>query len=110
MKSFPFTFDQHPGHSCRLIQETGIMAADWTVRGTRGNKQFALANRSGLGCIVLMHTTDESLGPGRYTLITQQGENASILFWGNNNPVLPYIETVPIMLMESQQTPEWHLL
>ncbi len=87
------------------------MAAYWTVRGTRGNKQFALAYRSaGLGCIVLMHTTDESLGPGRYTLITQQGENASILFWSNNNSVLPYNETVPIMLMESQQTPEWFLL
>jgi hypothetical protein len=80
MKSFPFAFDQHPGHSCRLIQEEGTMAAYWAVKGTGGNKQFALANRSGFGRIVLIHTTDESLGPGLYTLIAQRGENASIKF------------------------------
>jgi hypothetical protein len=73
MKSFPFTFDQYPGPYCRLIQEKGTMAAYWAVRGTGENKQFALANRSGLGRVVLIHTTDETLGPGRYTLITQRG-------------------------------------
>jgi hypothetical protein len=49
------------------------MRAYWAVRGTGENKQFALANRSGLGCIVLMRTMDESLGPGRSTPITQRG-------------------------------------
>jgi SAP domain len=109
MKSFPFTFDQHPGPSRRLIQEKGTMAAYWAVRGTAGNKQFALANRSGLGRVVLMHTTDEALGPGRYTLITQRGENAKIKFWSDMDPVMQYIDTV-VMLTESQRTPEWFLL
>ena len=54
--------NKHPGLSRRLFQEKGTMAAYWTVRGTGGNKQIALVNRSGLGRIVLMHTMDESLG------------------------------------------------
>ena len=110
MKSFPFTFDQHPGPSRRLIQEKGTAAAYWAVRGTGRNKPFALANRSGLGRIVLMHTTDETLGPGRYTLITRRGESAKIKFWSDEDPVLPCLERVPIMLTESQRTPEWFLL
>ena len=89
MKSFPFTFDQHPGPSRRLIQEKGTMAAYWVVRGTGANKQFALANRSGLGRVVLMHTTDETLGPGRYTLITQQGDHAKVTFRNDEDPVKP---------------------
>ena len=109
MKSFPFTFDQHPGPYRRLIQEKGTMAAYWAVRGTGENKQFALANRSGLGRVVLMHTTDETLGPGRYTLITQRGEHAKVKYWNDEDPVVPYIETID-MLTESQRTPEWFLL
>jgi hypothetical protein len=31
MKSFLFTFDQHPGALRRLIQEEGTMAAYWAV-------------------------------------------------------------------------------
>jgi len=110
MKSFPFTFDQHPGPSRRLVQEKGTAAAYWAVRGTGRNKQFALANRSGLGRVVLMHTTDETLGPGRYTLITQRGVNAKIRFSSDDDPVMPYLKKVPIMLTESQRTPEWFLL
>ena len=109
MKSFPFTFDQHAGPFRQLIQEKGTMAAYWAVRGTGGNKQFALANRSGLGRVVLMHTTDETLGPGRYTLITQRGENAKVRYWNDEDPVMPYIQTIQ-MLTESQRTPEWFLL
>ncbi len=109
MKSFPFTFDQHPGPYCRLIQEKGNMAAYWAARGTGENKQFALANRSGLSRMMLMHTTDETLGPGRYTLITQWGEHAKVKYWNDKDPVVPYIETID-MLMESQRTPEWFVL
>jgi hypothetical protein len=50
-----------------------------------------------------MLATDESLGPGRYTLITQRGENANIKFWSDDDPVLPYIETVPIMLLKASK-------
>ncbi len=66
MKSFPFAFDQHSGPSRRPIQKKGTMAAYWAVRGSGRNKQFALAHRSGLGCVVLMHTTDASLDPGPF--------------------------------------------
>ena len=110
MKSFPFAFAQHPGPSRRLVQGKGTAAAYWAVRGTGQNKQFALANRSGLGRVVLMHTTDETLGPGRYTLITQRGANAKIRFWSDDDPVMPYLKKVPIMLTESQRTTEWFLL
>lgn len=69
------------------------------------------AHRSGLGCVVLMDTTDETLGPGRYALITQRGQNAKIKFWSDNDLlVLSYIGTFPIMLIESQQIPEWFML
>jgi hypothetical protein len=85
------------------------MAAYRAVRGTEENKQFALANRSGLGRVVLIHTTDETLGPGRYTLITQRGEHAKVKYWNDLDPVVPYIETID-MLTESQRTSEWFLL
>ena len=66
MKSFHFTFDQQPGASRRLIQEKGsTMAAYWAVKGTGCQRQYALAHKSGLGRVVLIHTTDEAfLGPG----------------------------------------------
>ncbi len=40
MKSFPFTFDQTPGPSRRLITEKGTMAAYWAIK--------ALDNRNNL--------------------------------------------------------------
>ncbi len=64
MKSFPFIFDQQPGALRRLIQEKGTMAAYWAVnKGTGRQTQYALAHRSGLRRVVLMHTTDDALGP-----------------------------------------------
>ena len=110
MKSFPFTFDQQPGPSRQLIDEKGTAASYWAVKGTGRKKQFALANRSGLGRVVLMQTTDESLGPGHYTLISQRGESARLNFWGDDDPVEPYISHKITMLTESQRTPEWFLL
>ncbi|KAI2505553.1 hypothetical protein MHU86_8889 [Fragilaria crotonensis] len=115
MKSFPFTFDQRPGTSRRLIQEKGTMAAYWAVKGTGRQTQYALAHRSGMGRVVLMHTTDEALGPGRYTLITRDGKNATIKYARDDDVVIPYLlqsSSPPgvIMLTESQRTPEWFLL
>ena len=80
------------------------------MKGTGRKKQFALANRSGLGRVVLMQTTDESFGPGHYTLISQRGEGARLSFWGDDDPVEPYISHEITMLTESQRTPEWFLL
>ena len=91
MKSFPFTFDQTPGPLRRLITEKGTMAAYWAVKGTGRQKQFALAHRSGLDRVVLMHTTDVDLGPGRYTLITRNGECAKIRYFNPSDIVIPYI-------------------
>lgn len=56
-----------------------------------------------------MHTTDTSLGPGRFTLITQRQNEAKIRYFSDDDPVIPYIQTV-IRLTESQRTPEWFLL
>jgi hypothetical protein len=57
MKSFPFTFEHHPGGSRRLIQERGTMAAYWAINGTGRQTQYALAHRSWLGqaCSVDTH-------------------------------------------------------
>jgi hypothetical protein len=74
MKSFPFTFDQQPGSARRLVQEKGSMASYWAVKTTSGRQQYALAHRNGLGRVVLMQTTDQDLGPGRYTLITKSSK------------------------------------
>jgi hypothetical protein len=62
-----------------------------------------------LGRVVLMHTTDASLGPGRFTLITQRQNEAKIRYFSDDDPVIRYIQTV-IRLTESQRTPEWFLL
>ena len=110
MKSFPFTFDQNPGQTRRLITEKGTMAAYWAVKGTGQQKQFALANRSGLGRVVLMHTTDPDLGPGRYTLITRNGECSKIRYVNPSDIVIPYITSSVKILTETQRTPEWFLL
>jgi hypothetical protein len=90
MKSFPFAFDQHSGPSRRPIQKKGTMAAYWAVRGSGRNKQFALAHRSGLGCVVLMHTTDASLGPGCISLITQYQKEAKVHYFSDADPDIPY--------------------
>ena len=111
MKSFPFTFDQHPGPSRRLIQEKDTMASYWALRQSGQNKQFALAHRSGLGWVVLMHTTDESLGPVRYTLITQCRKDAPIRYFSDDDPVVSYVHSGEVtMLTENQRTPEWFVL
>ena len=69
-----------------------------------------MGNRSGLGRAVLMQMTDELLGPGRYTLIMQRGENAQLNFWEDGDPVEPYIFHKITLLTKSQRTPEWFLL
>jgi hypothetical protein len=110
MKSFPFTFDQIPGPSRRLIAEKGTMAAYWAVKGTGQQRQFAPAHRSGLGRVVLMHTTDLDLGPGRYTLITRNGECDKMRYLNPNDTVIPYITSSVKILTETQLMPELFLL
>ena len=84
------------------------MAAYWTVKGTGRLTQYALAHRtSGLGRVVLMHTTDEALGPGQYTLVTRNGKRTTVKYQHDNNIVLPYLQSAPpgiILLTESQRT------
>ena len=86
------------------------MAGHWAVKGTGRQKQFALAHRSGLGCVVLMHTTDVDLGPGGSTLITQNEECAKIQYCNPSDIVIPYIMSSVKMLTESQGTPECFFL
>lgn len=64
------------------------------VKGTACQTQFALAHRfAGLGCVaVLMHTTNEALGPGQYTLITNNGY-ATIKYHHGKNALLPYLQS-----------------
>ncbi|KAI2512812.1 hypothetical protein MHU86_1600 [Fragilaria crotonensis] len=53
MRSFPFTYDQHPGPDRRLIAEKGASAHYWATKairnGSRVTHQYALASRNGLG-------------------------------------------------------------
>lgn len=74
-------------------------------------KQFSMAHRSGLGClVVLTHTTHASLGPpGCFTLITQHPKEAKICYFLDDDPVIQYKQT-KTMLTESHRTPEWSLL
>jgi hypothetical protein len=99
--SWPFT-PSHHGEG----NHGGVLG----YQGAGQQKQFALAHRSGLGRVVLMHTTDVDLGPGQYTLITQNGECANIWYCNPSNIVISYITSSVKMLTESQQTPEWFLL
>ncbi len=99
MKLFPFTLDQHPGPSRRLIKEKGTMASYWAVRQSGQNKQFALAHRSDLGWVVLIHKTDESLGPGRYTLFTQRRKDAPIRYFSDDDPVVSYYAQYGVVTM-----------
>jgi hypothetical protein len=89
------------------------MAAYWAVKGTGCQTQYALAHWSGLGRVVLMHTTDGALGPGRYTLITRTEKRTTVKYQHDNDLVLPYLQSTSqgvILLTESQRTPEWFLL
>jgi hypothetical protein len=89
------------------------MAVYWAVKGTRPQTQYALAHRSESGCVVLMHSTDEALGPGKYTFITCYEIHATVKYQHDNNVVLPYLQSaspVIILLTERQRTPEWFLL
>jgi hypothetical protein len=71
MKLLPSTFEHNPGQARCLITEEETMGAKSAVKGIGHDRQFALAHRSGLGCIVFIHTTDMDLVPAQYTLITQ---------------------------------------
>ena len=58
-----------------------------------------------------MHTTDELLGPGRYTLITKRRKDAAIRYAIDDDPVLSYMQSGDVTrLTESQRTPEWFVL
>jgi hypothetical protein len=108
MRSFFWTFDQAPGPNRFAVQEKGTMASYWAVKISAGGfKQYALAHRSGLGRVVLMQTTDEEVGPGRFTLISRRGRD------GAHRPapiLLRSFEENVVLLTETQRSPEWFLL
>ena len=60
MRSSPFTHDQMPGTVCQLIMEKGAAAQYWAKKSVRVGatnvQQYAMANRNGLGPVVLMQT------------------------------------------------------
>ncbi len=64
-----------------------------------------------LGWVELVHTTDESLGPGRYTLNTQRQKDATTGYFSDSNPVIPYIQFGKVtMSRKSHITHKWFLL
>ena len=75
MRSSPFTHDQMPGTVCQLIMEKGAAAQYWAKKSVRVGatnvQQYAMANRNALGRVVLMQTTNENFGPGKFTLVTR---------------------------------------
>jgi hypothetical protein len=106
MKSFYYTFNQEPGPHRVSVQEKGTMASYWAVKtGKGGVKQYALAHRSGLGRVALLHTTDVEVGPGRFTLITKGHSSRQ------PGPIqLQCFESNVVILTETQRSPEWFLL
>ena len=75
MISFPFTYVQMPGKDWQLIMEKGAAAQYWAKKSVRVGatnvQQYAMANRNALGRVVLMQTTNENFGPGKFTLVTR---------------------------------------
>jgi hypothetical protein len=59
----------------QLIMEKGAAAQYWANKSVRVGatnvQQYAMANRNGLGPVVLMQTTNENFGPGKFTLVTR---------------------------------------
>ena len=86
MRSSPFTHDQMPGTVCQLIMEKGAAAQYWAKKSVRVGatnvQQYAMANRNALGRVVLMQTTNENFGPGKFTRYTSNPhKNKQLLFF-----------------------------
>ncbi|KAI2502155.1 hypothetical protein MHU86_12291 [Fragilaria crotonensis] len=111
MRSFPFTYDQHPGPDRRLIAEKGASAHYWATKairnGSRVTHQYALASRNGLGRVVLMQTTDDRYGPGKFTLVTRQ-RGCDVAPEPTDDEVIRLFEADHVeQLTDTQRSPEW---
>ena len=111
MRSFPFTYDQHPGPDRHLVAERGASAQYWAKRTIRNGPavthQYALASRNGLGRVVLMQTTDDRYGPGKFTLVTKlRGRKFTYLTSSNETFAAFEAENV-VSLTGEQRTPVW---
>ncbi len=111
MRSFPFTYDQVPGPDQQLITEKGAAAQYWAKKsvkvGATNTQQYAMANRNGLGRVVLMQTTNEKFGPGKFTLVTRGAFPDAAPARTSNEQLLFFEEESVDQLTSTQRSPEW---
>ena len=110
-RSFPFTYDQVPGPDRQLITEKGAAAEYWAKKsvkvGATNTQQYAMANRNGLGRVVLIQTTNEKFGPGKFTSVTR-GAFPDAAPARTSNEQLTFFEEESVdQLTSTQQLPEW---
>ena len=111
MQSFPFTYDQQPGPKRQLVPERGASAQYWAKRtiknGPTVTHQYALASRNGLGRVVLMQTTDDRYGPGKFTLVTRK-RGIHCEYSPSGLDIFDKFDTENVVnLTCEQRTPEW---
>jgi hypothetical protein len=85
MLTYPFTFDQVAGNNRTLIQERGTSCQYWAKKKVNGTnvEQFAMANRNGLGRVVLMQTTMPEFGPGMFSFVSRSKKKLRL--WNRMN-------------------------
>ncbi len=111
MRSFPFTYDQTPGPDRQLVTEKGAAAQYWAKKmvqhGPTVTNQYAMASRNGLGRVIMMQTTIDSNGPGKFTLVTQRQCRDTVPEPTTNEKLLQFETYLIEQLIATQRSPEW---
>lgn len=80
---FASGIDPQKAHGRRIINADGPMCQYWAERdfkeGGRAMKEFALCSKSGTGKVTMLRTTQASLGPKFWTLVTRSARKADIM-------------------------------
>jgi hypothetical protein len=90
MKSSPFTFDHSPWPFTSSHHREGNHGSVLGCHGRWMTEAICPSPQGwvGLRCVVLVHTTDVDLFPGQYTLITRNGECATIRYCNSLHHIL----------------------
>ena len=116
INSFPYTFGKAPAKGQVAIQEDGARCIHWKqkrdkVLQTAGKTHYAMAFRTGLGRVVLGHTTLPMCAPGNWEFVTKgtKGRNDDVPILEDNQMLLAFETDNVVQKTEGQRSPQWFL-